>query len=418
MKKRVWLWNHYATEMFDNKGGRHYWFAEKLIKFGYEPTVFCANTFHNKTDFIDTGKAKFTSIKKDDIPFVFVKTKPSIGNGLDRVKNMIYFFMNLFFVSKKWSKDNGSPDIILASSVHPLTMVAGILISKKFKVPCICEVRDLWPEAIFAFNKARSNSMIGRILIKGERWIYENADALIFTKEGDVDYIIENGWNLEKGGKIDLKKIHYINNGVNIDQFNMDIETNTLEDDDLINEMFNVVYVGAIRPVNNVEKIVETAELLKNYDDIQFLVYGSGNEREKLEQKVKNGNLTNIKFKGSVNKQYIPYILSKSSVNLLNYSQNQYNWSRGNSSNKLFEYMASGKPIISTVKMGYSIIEKYNCGIEIYDASPQDLAEAILKVKNMKFSELTEMSKNAKIGAEAFDMTKLTEELVRIIETC
>ncbi len=81
-------------------------------------------------------------------------------------------------------------------------------------------------------------------------------------------------------------------------------------------------------------------------------------------RRVENENLDNVKMKGFVNKKYIPYILSKSSVNILNYSQTQYNWSRGNSSNKLFEYMASGKPMISTVKMGYSIIEKYKCGIE------------------------------------------------------
>ena len=83
----------------------------------------------------------------------------------------------------------------------------------------------------------------------------------------------------------------------------------------------------------------------------------ASNQKGILEKRIAEEGLTNIKMKGFVNKQFIPYILSKSSVNILNYSNTQYNWSRGNSSNKLFEYMASGKPIISTVKMGYSIIE-------------------------------------------------------------
>ncbi len=63
-------------------------------------------------------------------------------------------------------------------------MVAGIKIAKKLGVPCICEIRDLWPEAIFSFNKAKEKSILGKLLIKGEHWIYKKANALIFTKEG------------------------------------------------------------------------------------------------------------------------------------------------------------------------------------------------------------------------------------------
>src|SRR5699024_9919515 len=129
---------------------------------------------------------------------------------------------------------------------------------------------------------------------------------------------------------------------------------NQFEDKDLISKKFNVTYVGSIRPVNNVGNILDAAHLLKDQKDIQFLIYGDGSEKELLEKKVSAKKLGNVKIKGFVNKQYIPYILSKSHINLLNYSQTQYNWKRGNSSNKLFEYMASGKPIISTVSMGYS----------------------------------------------------------------
>ena len=36
--------------------------------------------------------------------------------------------------------------------------------------------------------------------------------------------------------------------------------------------------------------------------------------------------------------------------------------------------MASGKPIISTVRMGYSPIEKYQCGLSLED-TPECLAK-------------------------------------------
>ncbi len=414
--KNIWLWNHYATDMYKNRGGRHYWFAENLIKQGYNATVFCASTYHNKTEYIDTGSKKYSIDMVNGIPFIFVKTTSALGNGIDRVRNMLLFYKNLFSVAKAYTKANGKPDIILASSVHPLTMVAGIQIAKKLKVPCICEVRDLWPEAIFSFNKAKENSILGKILTAGEHWIYKKADALIFTKEGDRDYIIEKGWDTAHGGKVDLKKCHYINNGVDLVAFLKSTEENVVEDMDLADDKFNVVYAGAIRPVNNVGNILDAAALLKDHTNIQFLVYGDGNQQEALKQRVKDEGLTNVKMKGYVNKQYIPYILNKSSVNILNYSQSQYNWSRGNSSNKLFEYMASGKPVISTVKMGYCILDMYKCGLSLEEATPEELAKKILEMYDMPKEKYGEMGANARIGVADFDFKVLTSKLIDVIE--
>lgn len=417
MKKKIWLWNHYATDMYKNQGGRHYWFAQNLIKESYDATIFCANTYHNKSEFIDTGKKKFTTDKLNDIPFVFVKTTTALGNGLDRVKNMGLFYWNLFSVAKQYAKENGKPDVIIASSVHPLTMVAGIQIAKKMKIPCICEVRDLWPEAIFSFNKAKENSLLGKILITGEHWIYKKADALIFTKEGDTDYIKEKKWDTAQGGDIDLNKAHYINNGVDIKVFDELIREKVIEDKNLELGKFNVVYVGAIRPVNNVGNILNAAKLLKEDKDIQFLIYGDGNQKEMLEKRVADECLDNVKMKGFVNKQLIPYILSKSSINVLNYSHTEYNWSRGNSSNKLFEYMASGKPIISTVKMGYSIIDKYKCGLELENSTSQELAKAIVDIKKMPEEKYKLFGTNAKKGANDFDFKVLTRKLIKVLDS-
>ncbi len=414
-KKNIWLWNHYATDMYKNRGGRHYWFAKNLIKQGYNTTIFCANTFHNTSESIDTGAKKYTTDIIDKIPFVFVKTTIALGNGFDRVKNMTFFYFNLFSVAKEYAKLNGKPDVIIASSVHPLTMVAGIQVAENLGVPCICEVRDLWPEAIFSFNKVREKSLFGRLLTTGEHWIYKKADALIFTKEGDTDYIKEKKWDTEQGGNINLDKCYYINNGVDLETFEVLSLENKLEDEDLNIDKFNVIYVGAIRPVNNVGNILDVASLLKGEEKIQFLIYGDGNQKEKLEKRVTDENLTNVKMKGFVNKRSIPYILTKSSVNILNYSQTQYNWSRGNSSNKLFEYMASGKPIISTVKMGYSILDKYKCGIEVESSKPEELAKAILEIKNISKNKYNTLSQNAKNGAKDFDFEILTKKLITVI---
>ena len=407
--------------MFRDKAGRHFWFAKQLKERGYDVTVFCSTTLVSGEELLNTGKEKQIEKETDGIPFVFVKTVPAIGNGIKRIENMARFFKNLFPVTRAYAKTHGKPDVIVASSVHPLTMVAGIRIAKRMKIPCICEIRDLWPEAIFQFGKAKESSLLGRILVKGEHWIYKKADALIFTKEGDTDYLKEKRWTTEQGGDIDIEKCHYINNGVDIAACEERSRTMQLDDADLNDAArFNVTYVGTIRPVNNVGNLLDTAKILKangGYDDVQFLIYGDGNQLQELKDRVQNEYLNNVKLKGFVNRQYVPYILSRSAVNMLNYAQNQYNWTRGNSSNKLFEYMASGKPIISTVHMGYSIIKRYNCGVELNEDTPEELAKEIMRFHDMSAEERDQIGRNAREGANDFDFKVLTDKLVDVIES-
>lgn len=415
---RVWLMNHYATDMFGNKAGRHYWFAEKLHERGISPTVFAASTFHNKDEQIDTGGKRFRIMYSGDLPFVFVRVTPSKGNGLARIRNMTQFFFRLFPVTRAYARISRKPDVIIASSVHPLTMVAGLLIARRMGVPCICEVRDLWPEAIFSFGKTTEKSLIGRILTAGEHWIYRNADALIFTKEGDTDYIREKGWDTDSGGDIWLGKCHYINNGIDLAMHRARIESDVLDDPQLSDKnAFNVSYAGTIRPVNNVGNLLDCAALLKDYPSIHFLIFGDGSELEALRRRVAEEHLTNVHLKGYVNRCYIPYILSRSSVNILNYSQDQFNWARGNSSNKLFEYLASGKPVISTVRMGYSIIERWSCGYETESCTPEALASAILHIYGMPEEEYAALSENASAAAAQFDFNILTDRLMSVIDS-
>lgn len=416
---KVWLLNHYATNQYTARAGRHFWFARELIKRGYDATVFCATTFLDNEDEID-NEGQVLSVKRaDEVPFVFVKTTVSKGNGIDRVKNMGLFYKNLFPATKRYARKYGKPNVILASSVHPLTMVAGIQIARKWKIPCICEIRDLWPEAIFQFGKAREKSFLGKILISGEHWIYRKANALIFTKEGDTDYLKERKWTTEQGGNIDLAKCHYINNGVDMVDYEQRIENEKLDDQDLNDaEKFNVTYAGTLRPVNNVGNLLDAAKILKSesgYEDVQFLIYGNGVQFEDLQARVKKEHLDNVKMKGFIDRKYIPFILSRSSLNMLNYSQSQYNWTRGNSSNKLFEYMASGKPVISTVYMGYSIIKRYNCGVELDEDSPEALVKQIMCFHDMKKDKYEEIGRNAKEGAKDFDFKALTEKLIDVI---
>lgn len=415
LSKNVWFFHHYAVPPNMSGQIRPFNFGKRLQECGMDATVFAASYLHHSdVNLVNDGRPYLLN-NEWGVPFVFVNT-PSSAKGLGaRVKNMIAFYFGLRQVSKQYAKENGKPDVIIASSPHPLTMIAGIHIARRFGIPCICEVRDLWPDAIFTFGKVKEHSLLGKCLTAGEHWIYRNADAMIFTKEGDTDYLKDHKWDLDNGGDIDLEKCHYINNGVDLELFRQSILDNPVADSDLDANKFNVVYAGSIRPVNDVGNLLDAAVLLQNHTDIQFLIYGDGNELETLRQRVLQEGITNVKLKGYVDKRCIPYILSKASVNILNYSPSRYNWTRGNSSNKLFEYMASGKPIISTIQMGYCLLKKYECGLSLEMSTPAELAGTILKVHDMPRDRYEQMGKNAQAGAAEFDYKVLTDKLIAVI---
>ena len=78
--------------------------------------------------------------------------------------------------------------------------------------------------------------------------------------------------------------------------------------------------------------------------------------------------------------------------------------------------MASGKPVISTVKMGYSIIDKYACGIELNISTPEELAKAIFGIYQLQPNEYQKIGLNARRGSEDFDFSILTAKLDTVIK--
>jgi glycosyltransferase involved in cell wall biosynthesis len=211
-----------------------------------------------------------------------------------------------------------------------------------------------------------------------------------------------------------MSKCYYINNGVDLSSFQVKANGVNFKDEQLDSDKFKVIYCGTIRPINNVEILVDVAKIVG--DKVQILIYGTGNCEEKIRDRIEKEGVSNLFLKGYIENSKVPYVLSKSSLNILNYSKNDYNWSRGNSSNKLFEYFASGKPVLSTVKMGYDLLEKYGCGVSDEIGTPESISEKILGILNLSKEEYQKMCDNAKKAAEDFDIKNLAREYLGVIE--
>ncbi|MEY8261607.1 glycosyltransferase family 4 protein [Oscillospiraceae bacterium 50-60] len=413
MKKNVWIINHYAGGMLFDQGGRHYNFAKYLKQQAdYEPVIFCASSEHGKPrqyfDMQDLWQ-KHTS-EEIGVPWVFVRARTYVGNGKQRVLNLIDFYKNVKRAAKKYTARHEKPDVIYASSPHPLTLVAGIQLAKYYRVKCICEVRDLWPESLIVYGLLKRNSLLAKALYAGEKWIYKKADALIFTMAGGCDYIVERGWDR----KIPHSKVHYINNGVDLEVFDYNLNHYHHEDSDLDNpDIFKVVYAGSIRKGNKLELLLDLAKKVCN-PRIRFLIWGDGDELPFLRQRVLDEHIENVTFKGRVEKKYVPSIVSRADLNYIdgNYSDL---FRFGISLNKLFDYFAAGKPVIMPMKANYNPVQEFSCGLtaEREELLPQLLEQAA----TLSEEEYQRMCLNARKAAEEYDFKNLTQKLIQILES-
>jgi len=407
MKQNVWILNHYAGPPEICGGIRHFEFAKNLIQKGYKVKVFAANSTH-KADTVKLEKnALFSYQIYDDVPFIFIKAR-NYNNELKRIFNMIDFSRGLLKASRKF--DNPKPDVILASSVHPLTWLSGLKLAKRYKAEFIAETRDLWPATLISMEQFGEKSIPAKILYAIEKKIYTKADKLIFTIPGGKDYL--------KDKNINRKNVFYINNGVNLESFQKNINENQYKDPDLYKkDTFKVIYTGAISKFNGLLHLAETAKLIQNNPNkkITFLIWGDGTEKEKLRKKIKTEKIKNMIIKDNVEKKYIPSILNQGDANLLlgiDIEINKY----GISPNKLFDYFAAGKPVISNKRVGYDIIEKYNAGITVKDQSIKRLANSIIEVSELKEQEYGQYCNNSKKAALEFDFKELTDKLISVIE--
>lgn len=408
-KRLVWIISHYAGGPSFCPRIPDYTLAEYLIRQGYDVLIFASSAVHNTDINFIEGKTLSKREMVDGVPFVFIKTR-SYKTRLDRVFNLTDFYVNLMRSYKQY----GKPDLIISAMPQPLSCLAGVQIARKYKIPYITSIVDLWPLSIVEYADFSDKNPLIRALYLFEKWVYKKSDEMVFTWEGAYDYIVDKGWNR----KIPYDKFHYINIGVNLKEFYENLNTFHVSDPDLEDDAFKVMYCGSVRTANDIGTVVSCAKKLneKGYGDkIRFIIYGDGPDRETLIKRCEEEHIPNVVFKGYIDKKYIPYVLTKGNLNILNLkaaATQKY----GNSSNKLFEYFAAGNPVIANIDEGkYPIISKYDCGKVVESESIEQYADGVEYFFNLSPGKYEAYRHRAKETAKLFDTEVLNREWEKIL---
>lgn len=404
---KIWLINHYAVPPQYYPLARQNYFAKNLMRLGHEVTIFAASTVHNSDKNLIEDDTPYREDVVDGVHYVLIRCKGYHGNGASRILNMLEFARKLPGVCDKYPR----PDAIVATSMPPMSCAAGIKLARKYGCRGIAEIADLWPESLIAYGIAGPRNPAVLWLRRLEKWIYTKADAVVFTAEGAYDYIKEQHWEKE----VPQSKVFYINNGVDLELFDYNKEHFRVEDKDLDDpDIFKVVYTGSIRQVNNLGLLLDAAKAVKD-PRVRFLIWGDGDERPMLEQRVKDENIGNVVFKGWVEKKFVPSIVSRADVNYIDpFSDSVSKY--GISSNKLFEYFAAGKPILVQARERYNPVKTYHAGICLQSLTATDLAAQIDAFAQMDEAGYQGYCVGASAAAKEFDFKKLTDTLMNVIE--
>lgn len=403
----IWLINHYAVPIQYHPLARTTNFAKYLMRMGHTVTIFAASSVHNsKINLITDGRA-WREETVDGVHYVYVRCRSYVGNGKQRVLNMFEFSRRLGKVCRQFPK----PDAVLASSATPPACMAGLDIAKSCGARAVAEVSDLWPLSFVEYGLLSASNPVLIPMYAFEKRMYLKADALIFTMEGAYDYIVEQGWEKE----IPRSKVHYINNGVDLEQFDYNKEHFPVDDPELLNpELFKIVFAGTLVLSNNIDGMLDLAKRLQKYPNVRFLIWGNGEYTESMLRRIDKEQINNVCYKGLVEKKYVPFIVSHADVNFMHAAPTSL-YRYGASPNKLFDYLAAGRPIMQDFTFNGDIVSKYACGVSC-DWDLDRVEQAFDELYHANAEQRAAMRDGALKAATDYDFANLTRKLISIIE--
>jgi glycosyltransferase involved in cell wall biosynthesis len=370
---KIWILNHYASPPDRPAGTRHYEFGRVLAAQGHDVTIF-ASGFSHVTLMEERlqGRERTRIERIDGVRFVWVRTIPYSGNDARRLLNMLSYALATIRVQVRMSR----PDVIVGSNVHLAAVVAAWLIGCARRVPFVFEVRDLWPQTLIDVGALQDGGVPARVLRELERFLYNRARVVISLLPGACDYITRLG--------VPKQKVVYVPNGIaDFDEPERGLDDGALELMGRIETWRQAGYLvagyaGSHAQTNSIDTLVEAALVLRDRGAGQyaFVFVGAGTEKAKAQQLAKQYGLDNILFWLPVPKYTIPALLGALDVTL--YSLRDVAVAKyGLSSNKLFSYLASGRPVVLSCAVEDTPVSASGGGICVPAESPKDVADAL-----------------------------------------
>ncbi len=384
---RIWILNHYASPPDRPAGTRHYDFGRVLARQGHDVTIFASSFSHfsRREERLRPGERMRAEVV-DGVRFVWIRTCSYSGNDRRRVRNMAGYALGALRAQRRFPR----PDVVVGSSVHLAAAAAALLIGRLRRAPFVFEVRDLWPRALIDIGKLPERSAAARVLTMLERFLYRRARMVICLLPLATDYI--------RGHGIPAERIAYVPNGIaDIPNGITDAPNGVTAAGPGGGDAAALVrriqqerragrlvagYVGSHGPVNGIDILVESARELRDRADGQVTVVfvGDGPDKARCERLASDHGLASVLFWPPVPKRAVPGVLEALDVTLF-CLRDPAIYKYGLSCNKLFDYLASGRPVVSVCAIADCPVSASGGGVCVPCESPAAVADALLRMR-------------------------------------
>lgn len=395
------IWYFSAYDQPNGHSSRTFWYASELAKRGHKVTMLTNSYCHFTHVEMLTAGDKWKVEQIDGVLVVRLKTIAYGGNGWKRAVNML---LNAYRCLQFARQAGEVPDVVIGPSVPILTGWAASHVARSKSAAFIYEIRDLWPQALVDLGKIRAGGLTERIFKIIERSLYNRAFHIVSA----LPYAYRH---IEKFG-VARNKITWIPNGVDLNPFEKIKEYGGGEPG-----YINLLYLGRFAAGHDINTILDCALILKEKyaEKMRFIIIGDGPDKEKYYEKVKVNELNNVEFQEMVPKSEVAskcamadiLIASIHDISVFKYGINL---------NKLYDYFASGRPVILSANTPNDPVTDSGAGITVKAENPRLMAEAIISIFNMSPTDRAVMGMKAKNYArQYYDKCVLTDKYELIL---
>lgn len=229
-------------------------------------------------------------------------------------------------------------DLIIASST-PLTVALPALWARRWRgTPFLFEIRDPWPELPAAMG-LRTPGLLG-LMERIARAACRQACQVVALTEGMGRTALARGTPAER--------LQVIGQGCDLDLFGPQIAP--WRPEAAGSEEVLAVYAGAHGRANGLEQLLAVAALLQEAGErrVRLLLVGEGSEKGALVAEAAARQLRNVSFLDPMPKRELARLLAGSQIGLLCLAHVP-EFAEWTAPNKLMDYLAAGRPVLSNV---------------------------------------------------------------------
>lgn len=377
--------------------------ATELVLRGHEVTVLTG------TPNYPTGDV-FPEFKKDPEQFaqyegVSIVRLPFVSRGQSKVRLVLNYlsFIVLGLTLGVWRLRRQKFDTVFAYLISPITAaLPALFISKLKRAPAFIWVLDLWPETLSAVGVVRSPwllGLVGRLVA----FIYRHTDRVLIQSKGFASNVSRYG--------CEPSRVRYFP-GWAEQMFDGRTDNDVAPELEPFNGKFKILFAGNVGDAQDFPAILDAAEILRDRDDVRWIIVGDGRASARVEAEVEWRNLRkNVVVLGRFPAERMPSFFAGADVLLVTLRKDPI-FSLTIPA-KVQSYLGAARPILGMLDgEGARIIEEAGAGFSAPAGDAATLVQQVTRLIEAGAEVRAAMGASGRAYCQReFDRAKLIDQL-------